>query len=417
MLTKFYTSRKGATALMITALTASGGAWADAQDTLNFSLGATARFEENLFRLPDSANTTAVLGKSQRSDQILTTNAGIKIDKPYSLQRFQFDAAVVDNRYKTYDHLDYTAFNYRAAWLWHLTPNISGMLMADQQQVLNSFSDYRDANNLLIRSRSIQTNQSRIFNADALVGGGWHLLGGISEFRSRNSQTFNAVGDYVQTGGELGIKYVTPSENAVSLIQRASKGDYQGRVADPVNQLDTGFDQRETEARVFWHLTGKSQIDARLGYVDREHDHFSSRDYDGTTGRLGYIWTPTDNLRINASIARNLSSYQQAANSYYVADSFSISPVWQVDAKVNLRVSYDYSQRDYLGAIVAIPEKRKDNVQTFLFAAEWKPTRTITVNGALQRETRDSSFNNPIGAGGDLRYDANSATLGVQLLF
>jgi len=417
MLIKLYTPHKGVTALIVMALAVSDSAWADAQDALNYSLGTSVRFEDNLFRLPDSANTVATLGKSQRSDQVYTTNAGIKIDKAYSLQRFQVDAGIVDNRYKTYDDLDYTAFNYRAAWLWRLTPNISGTLQADQQQILNNFADYRDANNLLIRRRSIQTNQSRVFNVDALVGGGLHLLGGISEFRSRNSQTFNAVGNYIQTGGELGIKYVTPSENSIALIQRASKGDYQGRIADVLNQLDTGFEQRETEAKVIWHLTGKSEIDARLGYVDRQHDHFSSRDYDGVTGRLDYNWTPTDKLRINTSLTRNISSYQQVINSYYVADTFSISPVWQVDAKVNVRLSYDYSQRDYFGAIVAIPEKRKDKVQSLLLAAEWQPTRTITVNGALQHEARNSNFNNPGNAGGDLGYDANSATIGIQLLF
>ncbi|HBA09745.1 MAG TPA: hypothetical protein DCW48_09485, partial [Methylotenera mobilis] len=86
---------------------------ADEQDALNFSAGAAVTFDDNLFRLPDSADTRQSIGKSSRSDRILITNAGIKIDKPYSLQRFQLDLNLIDNRYDTNSYLDYTAFNYR----------------------------------------------------------------------------------------------------------------------------------------------------------------------------------------------------------------------------------------------------------------------------------------------------------------
>jgi exopolysaccharide biosynthesis operon protein EpsL len=382
-------------------------AWADEQDTLNFSAGAAVMFDDNLFRLPDS----------EKSDRILTTNAGIKINKPYSMQRFQVDATAVDNRYDNYSYLDYTAFNYRAAWLWQLTPDIKGTLSADQQQVLNSFAEFRNFNNQLETTRSIQTNQNRIFDFDARISGGWHLLGGVSELRSRNSISFNAVGDFVQTGANVGIKYVAPSENSIALVQRAYNGNYRGRALDVTNQLDTGFRHHETEAQLVWRLTGKSLIDAKLGYVDREHDNFSSRDYDGMTGRLAYNWQPTGKLGITTSVSRNLYSYQQAMNSYYVADTFAITPIWHVTEKTSLSMRYDFSHRDYRGAIDPIAEHRKDNVQSLMLSADWKPLRTVTVTGALRHEMRSSSFNNPNAAGGDLEYDANSATISAQLLF
>jgi hypothetical protein len=152
MLANLYKKPKSAVLLLAVTLSATSLAWADAQDTLNFSVGAGVRFEDNLFGLSDDTNTLAALGKSQRSDQIYTTNAGIQLDKSYAQQQFHLDASVLDNRYKTYSNLDYTAFNYRAAWLWHLSPYISGTLSADQQQVLNSFADFRK------NIKSIQTN-------------------------------------------------------------------------------------------------------------------------------------------------------------------------------------------------------------------------------------------------------------------
>jgi exopolysaccharide biosynthesis operon protein EpsL len=374
-------------------------------DTLSFAAGAGIRFEDNLFRLSDSVNTNSLPGKPDKSDWLYTANAGIKIDKPYAQQRFQFNAMATQNNFQNNSFLNYTGFDYRAAWLWSLTPNITGVLLANQEQTLTNFADFRTFND-----RSIQTTQVRIFNIDGFIGGGWHLLGGLMQVNSRNSQNFTAVGDYVQNGGELGVKYVFPSESWLSLVQRESHGEYRGRVLDPVAQLDTGFDQSETEAKFNWRLTGKSTIDAKLGYLDRQHDHFSQRDYDGMVGKVEYQWATTDKLQINTSLGRNLFSFQEAGNSYYVADTLSIGPVWKVSDKTAIRLRYDYSKRDYRGAIVPVSNLRQDDVQSFVLGAEWRPRQTILVNATLQRDTRSSNFNN-------FDYDSNAVGINAQLLF
>lgn len=373
-------------------------------DTLNFILGGQVRYDSNLFRLSGSEDPEPTLGRSQKSDIIYTTNAGIRIDKPYSLQRFVVEAMVVDNRFKTYDFLDYTAFNYSAAWHWNLTPRITGVLLAEQKQEMNSFAEFREA------EKNVQTSNVRLFTVDGDLGGGFHAIGGLLDVRARNSKTFDAVGDYQQDGFEVGGKYVASSQNWISLLQRETDGEYRGRELDPVAQLDSGFDQSETEANMFWRFTGKSSIDAKLGYLKREHDNFDDRDYSGMVGRLLYRWDITDKTQLNVSVSRNLYSYQEAENSYYIAETFSISPVWEYSPKTTLRARYDYSEREYRGAIVSIPELRDDRLQMFLLAADWKATRNIIVTGALQRDKRSSNFE-------DFDYNATSASINAQFLF
>jgi exopolysaccharide biosynthesis operon protein EpsL len=373
-------------------------------DTLNFILGGQVRYDSNLFRLSGSEDPEPTLGRSQKSDIIYTTNAGIRIDKPYSLQRFVVEAMVVDNRFKTYDFLDYTAFNYSAAWHWNLTPRITGVLLAEQKQEMNSFAEFREA------EKNVQTSNVRLFTVDGDLGGGFHAIGGLLDVRARNSITFDAVGDYQQDGFEVGGKYVASSQNWISLLQRETDGEYRGRELDPVAQLDSGFDQSETEANMFWRFTGKSSIDAKLGYLKREHDNFDDRDYSGMVGRLLYRWDITDKTQLNVSVSRNLYSYQEAENSYYIAETFSISPVWEYSPKTTFRARYDYSEREYRGAIVSIPELRDDRLQMFLLAADWKATRNIIVTGALQRDKRSSNFE-------DFDYNATSASINAQFLF
>lgn len=379
-------------------------AQADEQDTFNLAAGAGIRFEDNLFRLPDAVDTDTLQGRPHRSDMLYTANAGFKIDKSYSQQRFKVDVMATDNRFQNNSFLDYTGLNYSAAWLWHLTPRISGVLLASQEQSLINFADFRSFD-----GKNVQTSEVKVFSIDGDLGAGWHAIGGLLDVRARNSQNFSAVGDYTQQGVELGGKYVSRAENWVSLVRRESNGEYQGRVINPVTQLDSGFKQSDTEAKLYWRLTGKSTLDGKLGYVDRRHDNFTQRDYSGMVGKLEYTWEPTGKIDIKTSLSRNLYSFQQDANSYYVADTFSIGPVWAITAKTKVWARYDLSGRDYRGAIIQTTERR-DTVQGFVVGGEWKPLRTVTVGGALQRDTRASNF-------GGLDYEANAASVYAQLLF
>lgn len=384
----------------------------DAQDTFNFIGGASIRYEDNLFKLESASDARALLGNSQRSDWVYTANAGISIDKLYSQQRFQLEVVASHNHNQTYDFLDFDAVNYRGAWLWHLTPRINGVLSVEQQQTLTSFSDFRGTNlgTPNLHRRNVQTTEVRVFNFDGDAGAGVHLIGGATEIRSRTSQAFNAIGDYVQDGVELGVKYVFPSENYVSLVRRESKGDFNGRVLDVFNQLDTGFDQSETEAKMVWKLTGHSELDAKLDYLERNHDHFSQRDFSGATGNIVYRWTPTAKLLLDVTLAHNLYSFQELSNSYYEADSLTIVPTWLVTAKTKLRLKYDYSNRDFKGAIVPVTRMREDTMQLLLLSADWQATRNILVSGTLQHEDRSSNIPG-------LDYKANSVGVSAQVLF
>jgi len=378
---------------------------ADPEDTLNFAVGADVRYEDNLFKFEDGTNTDSSPGRPSKSDTIYATNLGVRIDKPYAQQRFKLDVTATENKFQRNSFLDYMGIDYTGAWFWHLTPRVSGTILLDQKQSLVDFGDFREFDD-----RNVQTSQFRLFSIDGDLGAGWHAIGGVSEVRARTSQNFEQVGNYEQVGVELGSKYVSRAENWISLVQRESKGKYQGRELDPIAQLDKGFDQNEIEAQLYWKLTGKSTVEAKLGHLDRTHDNFRQRDYDGLVGKLSYIWEPTGKLKINTSLGRNLFSFQEASNSYYVADIFSVGPVWNVTAKSKLSLRYDLSQREYKGAIDPVARSRDDVSQSLVLSGEWNPTRTIKVGTALRRDMRSSNVDR-------FEYDANSVNVFAQLVF
>ena len=384
-------------------LTVSGFAAADDKDAFNIIAGVTANHEDNLFRVSSAGNLPA---NAHKSDNVYGANLGVRFDKEYSLQRVQLEATATQYRFDKNSFLNFSGINYRGAWLWHLTPRFSGVLSASRSETLVPYSDQRTVS----LNRSTQINENRQFTFDGELAAAWHVIGGLGQSRSRNSQSFTAVGDYVMNGAEIGGKYVSTAGNSISLVQRESRGDYEGRALDPVNFLDTGFDQSETEARVQWRVSGHSSLDGRLGYLKREHNNYGQRNFSGAVGKLDYLWTPTGKLQFNFSAGRNLYSFQEASHSYYVADTFAIAPAWLLSEKTTLRAKLEHVERDFRGAVIGSPAMRGDRTQSLQFGADWKATRTILVQGTLSHERRSSNIAN-------IDYRANVVGISGQLMF
>lgn len=382
-------------------------AHADDKDAFNIVAGVSVNHEDNLFRVSSAGNLPA---GADKSDNVYGANVGVRFDKQYSLQRLQFDATATQYRFDKNSFLNFNGVNYRGAWLWHVTPRINGVLSASRSETLVPYSDYRP-NGTAYLNRATQINENRMFTFDGEVTAAWHVIGGLGQSRSRNSQPFTAVGDYVMNGVEAGAKYVSTAGNSIALVQRESRGDYEGRpLLFNGAFLDTGFDQSETEARVLWRISGRSSLDGRLGYVKREYNNFGERNYNGAVGRLDYLWTPTGKLQVNVGVGRNLYSFQEASHSYYVADTFTVAPAWLLSDKTTLRVKFDHVERDFRGAVVAASPLREDRMQSLQFGADWKATRTILVQGTLSHERRTSNIAN-------IDYRANVVGISGQLMF
>jgi len=358
---------------------------ANPEDALNFVAGTTATYDDNLFRLPAN-RAVPIPGKSSRSDMIYTAFAGVRIDKPYSLQRFQLDLTATRHEYQTYGFLNFSALDYRAAWLWALTPRLTGALSADRTERSTNYADFTRLN-----QRNIQTIENRRFMADWAAGGAWHLTGGVDQTRVNNSGDFTEMGNYVQDSAEAGIKYVSAANNSLALIRREARGEYSGRTLGPA-LLDTGYDQSETELRGLWKITGHSSLDARLGYQDRTHEHYARRDYSGAVGRLSYLWTPTGKLQFTLAAGRDLYSYQNAGNSYYAYDYLSLMPAWLVSDKTTLRLKLDLGERDYRGSGPTGSASRNDTVRAAQLSVAWRPLQSVDIGGYLTREQRSSNL-------------------------
>ena len=392
-------------ALLILAL-AGGNAAADALDTFNVTLGGTLMHDDNLFRLPANADPNLYLGKPQKSDDIAVSTVGLKLAKNYSLQRFELDASLVDYRYRTFDYLSFTGLNYSGAWRWSLTPRLHGNLTRTHSEMLNSFADYTGYNN-----RNLRTTEATRFDGVFELGP-WHLIGGVSRNTLKNEKIFLAEGDYTYDAVEAGLRHVFRSGSTLAYVHRTGQGDYVNRPQPIAAGLyDNGFKQSEDEIRLQWSLTPKAMLDGRIAHVKREHDHYAQRDYAGTTGNLGFNWEVTAKTKLNASIARELSSFQTLYSNYTSIDRVVVAPYWQMTAHTGLRLRYDYAKRDFLGPIVSTAyDGRSDTQRLGSIALEWQPMTSLFISASLQNDRRNS--NKP-----GLDYQSTMGSVTAQFTF
>jgi exopolysaccharide biosynthesis operon protein EpsL len=392
--------------LGILTLAGSFAVHADQQDTISYSVGLTHQYDNNLFRLPSGVNPQPLVGKSARDDRITTATLGIKFSKAYSLQQLEASYEHISNRYDTYDFLNHDADNFRGAWRWQLTPRLTGNLTANRTQALVSFGDFRNYN-----TRNLRTNTA--FRADAdwnVFRNGWHLRGGVERNRTSNSQVFVQDEGSEVTGADLGLRYVFPSSNWIDYVSSTGQGTYLGRRLDPVNQLDDGFRDTRNELRIYWLAHGKSLIEGSVGYLARNNNHYSSRDYSGGVGSLKWTWTPTGKLALVVSWKRDMAAYTDVASSYYLQDVYSISPMWQVSAKIRLSLKFDHNTRDFRGPVTLLPvTARHERSDTAQFVAEWTPLRALNISGYLIEDRREAnqagfSYQDRI-AGANVRLD------------
>jgi exopolysaccharide biosynthesis operon protein EpsL len=374
-------------------------------------------YDSNIFRLPSSFPI------QHRSDQVITSTGTLSFNKTYSMQRFEANGSIVDNRYQNNDYLNFIAKNGTATWHWYLTPYFYGRLLGDHREALQNFADITGLPNST--NRNIRLQDSLRFEGVFELDGAWRLVGGVSYDKRTNTRLLVQDFDNQVISVEGGLRYAFPSGSSLTYKVRSGYGEFYKREQPLQAQLfDNRFDEMEHELRLVWPVTGKTSIDGRVGHLARNHAHFPQRDFDGFVGNLNLNWGVTAKTRVLIGWARDLVNFQlapgqfagspifqQFSSSYVAANRVFIAPVWQITEKVSLRLRYDFALRDHLGAVESLPGgDRTDKHHSGLIALDWQPLRALFLSGALHRDHRSSDHRG-------FNFDSSAASVSARLNF
>ena len=380
------------------------GVHADEFDTFQFRVGQSWQYDSNIFRLSDAASNQAVLGSSSRSDQVAVTTVGAKIDKRYGLQRFEFDVNANRSIYKNFSRLDFTAVNYAAAWRWSVTPSLYGNFTTDRREYTDNASDVQRLGQLNRR-----TDRSTLLDAEYAVDGPWRVLAGVFERTNTNSQPFVFESDSKVVGIEVGARYVFASEASLAYRLKQGKGEYPGRVLS--SSFASDFKDREHEFRLSWPITGKTTIQSRLSYFDRNHDGLTARDFSGFVGQVDSTWQIPGKTSVTGGVVRELGSYQTNTASYYADNRIFIAPTWKPTEKTAVKFRYDHGQRNYKGPLSGfVSADRRDTLNVGSLSLEWDVIRAVKLTTSVFTDRRRSNE-----SGAD--YKSNGVNLSVLASF
>lgn len=366
---------------------------ADELDTLQFNSSITRTWDNNLFKR----------SSNESSEQITTYTAGMRLDKSYSLQRFLANVNYVDNKYQNNDFLDFDTVNYDAAWLWSLTPSLTGTLSRSRTRSLAGFADFRTF------AQNIRTNETNQFRAEYSPHKVWKLIAGVTNSTASNSQTFNTIPNFDYDALDYGAGYNLPSGATVTFLGHKRSGSY-NRPLNTTGLFDNGYSEDEYELDLIFKATGKSNLSAKVAYISREYDNFSERNYAAWNGFIRYDVLLSGKLKVNSELARTIGVFETNYSTYSQTDTLTVGLDYYFANKLTMKINGRLAQRDFKQPVFSGLPSRSDDESSFGGAIEWEPTSNVafTLKSAKSKRAAHGAYN-------QFDYDDVTTSLAIDL--
>ncbi|HEX5129824.1 MAG TPA: XrtB/PEP-CTERM-associated polysaccharide biosynthesis outer membrane protein EpsL [Usitatibacter sp.] len=374
-------------ALLAAAVATAFPSWALWDDKLEVFAQENITRDSNVFRLPDDTDPCVAINSCSRDDTIYTTSLGFLFDIPYSLQRWQLSYTWYDARYQRFEDLDHDGHIARAAWLWALTPQLTGEISYNDQEGLASFA------NIQGRRPDMVTQRMALANAAWMMLPSWRLHAAATWAEARHTGEEQRVNDIELEALEAGISFVTATENRIGVAARVENGRNPNDFTVGGLLFNNEYEQRSAGIQARWVITGLSRLDGTLYYTKREYENFSDRNYSGPTFNLTHTWTPTGKFTMATILSRDIAPLEDVTSSFVLVTGITVRPDWAITEKINLRGHFAYARWEYFG-VQPFQADYENRVKTAGATLMWRPTRRIALSGTLAREYRTSTLSN-----------------------
>lgn len=350
-------------------------------DTFRPFVSYTQFWDDNLYRLAESEFGLV----TEKSDRYGVLSAGLDVDWRPARQRVEARLSKSQVRFDRNTRLDYDGSDYQLKWNWRLGNRLSGRIGATEKVTQSSFSDLVNAqiNNEI-------TREDRFADADWQFHPRWSVGVGTATASSTNSAPQQAPLDYDETRYTASLGYRTPKGSTLRLQLRRVDGEYPRRTQ---SYLDRAYTQDEINLLGDWTVSGKLVARGRVGYVQRQNDTVSQRDFSGMTGRLSADYLPTGKTLLSAAVYREIGNSDDANASYQLSTGASVSAAWQATSKLTLRATAQAENRVFegdTGQAPGQPQRDEDTVSGSV-SLSYAPQRWATVDVGVQAGERESN--------------------------
>jgi exopolysaccharide biosynthesis operon protein EpsL len=375
---------------------------AEEGDAFHYGAGLTYAWDSNLFR-QDSASPGGA-----PSDNLANYYGIVGFDKYIGRQELYGDFTIGRTKFSRFSELDYDNQDITTGWKGYFPHEIRTKFEWLRSQRLANFAD------LLVVRRNVITSDTLNLDLDVPVYANWHAVGGADLVRIRNSHELDQSNNLDGNGFEGGVRYVTPYGNRLDLVYRETESRFPDRAFTSIT--DTAYREHNADLRIYWQFSGSNSLEGRAGYLSRDHETLSYRNFSGPSFQLADTWQITASTMLVARIYRKMGDAGDNAFNYAVTKGVRFEPTWNTTAKISVHGALEWSDRRYLGNvyddITGLSASPDRDDKTFLgsLGVTYTPVRWMQLSADYRGERRNS--NQAL-----LDYEDHLGSLTVQLMF
>ena len=335
-------------------------------------------YDSNLIRLPGEEEALILLGDEALSDTFATYEFGIDATWERGVNTFELSGKGYSNVYNRFSGIDYAGGNALAEWAWD-TGLWNGLLRYRYNRGLRDFA------NQVIPRKDLRTRNAFVGQLGRRLGQNMGLT-----FRAEVADIFyteNRFLDQERILGGVAFDWYSRAGNSIGFDVELIDGAFDNNPLNDYTQIDAGPTMR-------WVISGKTRINAKVGYSSREHAQSPERDFDGFTGRVDVDWRTGGDSKALFSVFREISNLSDEIANFAIIHGVSIEPTWQISTRTALRLQLAYEDRDFQGddgVIIPQPDDRRDKVASGGIWVEWTTEGAWTFSLGAYGEDRSSN--------------------------
>ena len=341
---------------------------------------ARVLYDSNLFRVSGDV-------RDEDDDTITHLGGGVEADLKLSRQHLLLDLEVDRALYRDFNDLDHTRVDGRGTWAWQVGNLWSGNLGYGYKRRLSSFDEQ------FVREKDMRTTNTGFLDAGYQIHPDWRLSAGVV-YNDVSYQDRKRL-DRDTTGGVFSVQYRNTRNSHVGVRVKYTDNDLREQEVLGI-KVNNDYTETEISGVFYWEVTGKSSLEANLGYTDQSFDELDDRDFQGTTGRLTYHWKVTRKTKLDFSVWRETSTRSDEISTYVLEKGVQLQPTWQATPKITIFGDVSYIDGDFKGQneiVTALGgQRRNDDTWRYRIGTRWQPRQYMQFSLSYRRQERDSSI-------------------------
>lgn len=153
-------------------------------------------------------------------------------------------------------------------------------------------------------------------------------------------------------------------------------------------------------------VSAKTAVSAYIGYLTRQHEEASERDFSGIIGKVEVTYRLTAQLGLLVNAERLLYEEIDPDRTYSVTDSVGAGLIYEITEKTKVRLFDKFSWKYFKNIPDTEATTRTDHIQELSAGVQWLPIKAVTVDLAYQYASRGSTEDT-------LKYKDNTAMASV----